>query len=416
MECYLYKVKKNGVISKGIKNGLIGDIRKYFIDEGYVILDLKLRKQPKFEKPKLFKRVDFGILKKLFKFKHAVSNKKVSELCSQMSVLLDAGLTIPEALRLLIKSEKNKNFKIVLQNIEADINQGMSLSMSMKNQKQRFPNILVTGLKSIEASGNISFLFKDMAKYFEKIDETRNKIIGASIYPLILMSFLFIDLIVLSIKVVPMFKEAFSGAETKLPFITNMVFLVADIIRNYYLLIIAIVVSVPFVVILGERHEKIKRLLDKTILRIPILNNLIIDNSINVFLKSFVLLLKSGMTIMQSLESSLEVIGNHVVRENIQKDTKDIASGKPFYELIENNKYIRDIAKTLIETGENTAKLDITVDKAIYYYNTEIDKKIERINRLMEPVLIIIFGIIIGIVVMAIALPMFKISSGALVE
>lgn len=411
-----YKVRKNGIISKGYEEGHLGDIRRKLINNGFIIISLK---EIKSKDKKAAGLKASGILKALismFNFSGTIKSSKLAQFCSELSILLEAGMTIPESIRLMTRNEKDKSFKLVLEAIENEINQGISLSESIKNRRGKFPRIFEMLIRTGEFSGDVSTVLKEMADHFEKIDENKAKIISVSIYPLILSVFLVLNLIVMSIKVIPVFRELFKGIENELPLMTRLIFTIADFIKENYLLLAIGVLLILFFIISGVRNSAVRPLLDEVVLRIPVFKKLVIDSSVNRFLKNMALLLKNGMTIIEALEPSISTVGNHVIRDSIRNDTKAIIEGKPLHDLLRNNKYISDIAKTLIETGENTAKIEATLGKAIYYYNRDIDKRIDRINRLMEPVILLIFGLIIGIVVISLAIPIFKISSGSLIS
>ncbi|MGE5328229.1 MAG: type II secretion system F family protein [Deltaproteobacteria bacterium] len=403
MALYKYKVKKNREILKGFEEGSINEIRKRFIDDGYAIIMLE----------EVRGRVGLGASSG---FKRRISNGKLTEFCSQFAILIEAGMNVSKSIEILENNEMNTAFKSVLNEIKTEINKGISLSESVKNRKNQFPEIFVMALKTGEYSGNMAGVLKEMAEYFEKIDKNSSKLIGICAYPAVLVLFLFINLIVMSIKVVPVFKEVFSEYEKALPWSTKAVFLIADFIKNNYVLLIILIVLSIVLMILGPRNKKVKNALDILILKIPIINQLVIDTSVGSFLKSLSLLLKSNMTLIESLEPAINTIGNNVVRNSIKKDTSDILTGKPFYELIHDNRYIKNIAKTLIETGENSAQLEETVEKAVEYYDRHLEKRMDLVARLIEPIFILVLGIIIAFVVISMALPIFKISSGSIMK
>ncbi len=414
MAYYEYKVKKNGVVTKGCKEGTLSDLRKGFIDDGYVILDLReVSEWEKKNSSRSFGAVSF--LKDIFTFRRQVKSKKLAEFSSQFSVLLDAGMTIPECISLMVNNEKDTDFKAILQDMEKEINQGISLSESIKNRGSLFPPIFVMLIRTGEYSGQVAAIFKELADYFERIDDNKSRIIGVCTYPAVLTVFLLINLIVMSVKVVPVFREVFSDYQEELPLLTRMMFAAADFIKDGWLFLVIIAAALPTLVVLSLRNTAVKKILDRMVIVVPVIGKLVVDSSINSFLKGLALLLKNGMTIVQALEPSINIVGNHVIKKSLYRDTTAIMEGKPLYQLLQDNRYINDVTKTLVKTGESSAKFDITLDKAIIYYNREINRKVDRINRLMEPALILVFGAIIGLVVISLAIPIFKISSGSLV-
>ena len=403
MAFYKYKVRKNGKVLKGIEEGVVNEIRKKFIDDDHVIIMLEEVKKKDSSKI-------------VFSFTKRIRNGKLAEFCSQFSILLEAGMNVSKSIEILENNEMDAIFKNILNEIKTEINKGISLSECVKKRGNEFPDIFAMALKTGEYSGDMAGVLKEMAEYFEKIDMNKAKLIGICAYPALLLLFLFANLIVMSIKVVPVFKDVFSEYEKTLPWSTKLIFAVSDIVKNNYILLIILVVLAILLLIIGPRNKKIKRILDLAILKIPVMNKLIIDNSVGVFLKSLSLLLKSRMTLIESLEPAINTIQNSVIRESIKADTKDITTGKPLCELIHDNIYIKNIAKTLIETGENSAELDVTIQKAVIYYDRYLEKKMDMVTRLIEPAFILIFGLIIAFVVISMSLPIFKISSGSIMK
>lgn len=403
MAFYKYKVAKNGKVIRGIEEGTFDEVRKKFIDDNYAVIMLKEKKNKELPGSS-------------FNFGRKIGNSKLSEFCSQFSILLEAGMTVSRCIELIENNEKNQRFRSVLHEIKTEIDKGVSLSESVKNRGGAFPDIFAMALKTGEFSGDMAGVLKEMAEYFEKIDGNVAKLIGICAYPALLLLFLFANLIVMSIKVVPVFKEVFSEYEKDLPWSTKLIFTVADFVKDNYILLIFLVTALILVLIFGPRNKKIKNILDAAVLKIPVMNNLIVDNSISGFLKSLSLLLKSKMTLIESLELAINTIGNNVIRNSLKEDTKDIMTGKPLYVLIHENRFIRNIAKTLIETGEDSARIEDTVEKAVIYYDRYLEKKMDFVTRLIEPVFILMFGIIIAFVVISMSLPIFKISSGAIMK
>jgi len=403
MAFYKYKIKKNGEVLKGFEEGNLNEIRKKFIDDNYVIIILK----------EVSQIAGSGVT---FGFKRRIPNSKLAEFCSQFSILIEAGMNISKSIEILENNEMNPAFKNILNEMKTEINKGISLSEIVREKGSQFPEIFAMALKTGEYSGDMAGVLKEMAEYFEKIDSNRAKLIGICAYPALLLLFLFANLIVMSIKVVPVFKEVFSEYEESLPWSTKVIFAISDIVKNNYILLIILVVLAIVLLILGPRNKKIKNIIDAAILKVPILNQLVIDSSVGNFLKSLSLLLKSSMTLIESLEPAINTIGNNIIRNSIKEDTRNIMTGKPLYELIHDNKYIKNIAKTLIETGENSAKIDTTVEKAVKYYDRHLEKRMDLVTRLIEPTFILVFGIIIGFVVISMALPIFKISSGSIMK
>lgn len=403
MAFYKYRIKKDKKVSAGIEEGNINEIRKKFIDDSYAIIMLKEVKH------KAGWEAAAG-------YRGRVPNSKLAEFCAQFSILIEAGMNVSRSIEILENNEINPKFKILLNEIKSEINKGISLSECIRKRGNQFPEIFAMALKTGEYSGDMAGVLCEMAEYFEKIDANSAKLIGICAYPAILTLILFINLIVMSIKVVPVFEEVFSEYEKALPWSTKLVFAVSDFVKDNYILLIALVVGVIMILVFGPRNKKIKNILDTVVLKIPVINQLVIDNSVGIFLKSLNLLLKSSMTLIESLEPAINTIGNNVIKNSIREDTADIMTGKPLYELIKDNVYIRNIAKTLIETGENSAQIDATIGKAVKYYNRHLEKKMDLTTRLIEPAFILFFGIIIAFVVIAMALPIFKISSGAIMQ
>jgi type IV pilus assembly protein PilC len=400
MGSFYYKVRKNGVNTEGIIEGTREGLRKKFIDEGYILIDLdeKIKKTEKKQKEVLYK------YKKL-------NAKKLSEFCSEFSILLEAGITIPDSMKIMIKNEKNKFYKELLESIEKDVNKGVALSQSI-SKTGVFPKLFEATLKTGEFSGEINKVLGVLGAYYEKIDANKSKIIGASIYPGLLFVFLIANLLVMSTKVIPVFKELFSDMGPDLPLVTQMVFSIADFLNNNILIIIALLVTIPTIFFFTRKSVYIQKIRDYILLSIPVVHKLVVETVMSTFLKSLALLINSGSTMIDALELSLETIDNYIIKKSIEDDLKGVEKGKSLTQLLANNKYLNNVAKSFIEIGENSAKIDTALEKAVYYYNKGIDKKIDIANRLMEPAMIVFMGGIVAVVVVAIAFPIFNLTKG----
>lgn len=343
---------------------------------------------------------------------HLASSRKVKAkdlamFCRQFYVMIDAGLTINITLDILSNQVNNIKLRETLKTVSEDVQKGETLSASMNKHSDVFPNLLVKMVESGEASGAIDKIMLRMAKYYEKENKINGKIKTAMIYPIILSIVAVGVLILMMVKVVPMFVDLFQQNNAKLPLITRMLLAISGFITSHWILILIVLSVVIGGFIYYKRTEEGQYNISKLALKIPILRELIKKIIVSRFTRTLSTLLSSGISLVDAIRIVAGVVNNKVAEEGLIKISEDVVKGEGLYGPIKANNLFPPMLSSMIKIGEESGALDDILDKTADFYDDELDLAITSGTSMLEPLMIIVMGVVVAFIVFAIMLPMF---------
>lgn len=335
-----------------------------------------------------------------------LSEKELSILCNQISIMLESGCEITKIIEIL-KEQSNLNTSQILNYILNEIINGNSISQSFENTTV-FPNFFISMVKSGELSGNLGQAMMTLAIYYDKEQKIKSKIKIISLYPKIVTLIAFIATIFIMVFIVPNFEMVFVNNDITPPKMTQVLINLSLFIRvNYMYIIISLAFMAPILIYYLNTSIKVKRLKERMNLILPIIGDL---NKVIItarFCKSFKMLISSGVNILHSIQISSSVLGNEIVYKKLLISQKSIKNGNTIaYSLSVANIFPRMFIH-MINVGEESGRIDECLDSVDKYYNNELNIKIERIMKLIEPVTISILSIFIGVIMLAMVMPMF---------
>lgn len=336
-----------------------------------------------------------------------IKKKDIAIFCRQFYTMIDSGINIVNCLDILEKQTENKALKLGIGQVHKDVQKGMTLSEAMKKQDKIFPEFLINMIRVGEVSGTLDIIMHRMATHYEKESNIDSKIKGILIYPIILIIVTIAVVIFLLTIVMPTFISMFENSGVALPGPTRLLLSISNRIKNYwYIYIISFLL-----VIIGLKfysHTKSGRLFFDTIkIKIPGIRKLNVKILTSYFTRTLSTLLSSGIPILQSLEVTSKVIDNEVIVEGIQKTIQDIKKGMAFSTTIKEIGVFPPMVDSMIKVGEESGTLDEMLLKTADFYDDEIEISLHKMTTMLEPILIIIMGFIIGFIVIAMAMPMF---------
>ena len=348
----------------------------------------------------------FVFIERLFK----VGLKELTIFSRQFALLLNAGLTLSEAIVTIEGQTQNNSFRDILHRIKLDIQGGETLARSMEKQPRAFSKFFTSMVHAGEIGGALDSILERVAQFFEKELELRRKIISALVYPIIVtVAALGITLFML-MYIVPQFAafySDFSGGEAQLPKLTRVMLEISDwlISKWYYLLAIPLF----FILFYKFRHSAIgHKLLDPLVLRIPVFGPLARKVSITRFTRTFGTLTQSGVPILEALEVSKTTAENYVIRRAIDYTRDRVREGETLHGPMKRTKVFPPIVTNLVSVGEEAGNLEEILFKISDYYDSEIDATISGLAAMIEPIMIILIGCIVGVIVISLYLPIFK--------
>ncbi|KGG81450.1 type II secretion system protein F [Caloranaerobacter azorensis H53214] len=336
-----------------------------------------------------------------------IKTKDIAVFCRQFYTMLNSGVTIVNCLEVLKNQTENKKLKKTLGQVFESVQKGMTLSESLKEHKDVFPELLINMVEAGEVSGNLDTIMDRMAVHYEKENKINNKIKNAMIYPIILSIVAIIVVVFLLTVVMPTFVSMFQQSGAALPVPTRVLLGISNIIKSYWYLIITLIMILIYLFKKYYATEKGKAYIDKLKLKIPVLNKLIRKITTSRFTRTLSTLLSSGVPLIRALEIVSKVVGNRVVEEGLNVVKDEVRRGLDLASPIEKLELFPPMVVSMIRIGEESGSLDEILDKTANFYDEEVEDSLHRLTSLIEPLMIIIMALIIGFIVISMVLPMF---------
>ncbi|MFZ1288477.1 MAG: type II secretion system F family protein [Melioribacteraceae bacterium] len=339
-----------------------------------------------------------------------ISNKDFLEFNRVLSLLLISKLSVIDSLQLINQQIQNEKFKEIIQKIIRDIKGGNSLSKSFSKYPEIFSDIYIANLKVAEETGYIAEVLTDFTAYQEKFVNLKKKIIQAVRYPIFVI-FISIGVIFFMLFfLIPTFESLFVSVKSNIPPLTKFLLNISQyVVANYFILFVLFIIISFAMNSLFKSNSFQRNYFDKLILNVPIVSSLFKMNLLARFSLSMAILLKSKVTLLDSLKISKNVTKNSLFQSEISKLIKKIIKGEGFTDNIKNSKFFDYTFTKLLAAGEASAELTNVFQLISEYYSEEFDHKLDNMTSFIEPVLILFVGTIIAVVLIAMYLPMFEI-------
>jgi len=338
-----------------------------------------------------------------------VGAREMAVFCRQFSVLLNAGVTIIEAVTLLKGQTESKKLDSVIDDISGQLRRGAVLSEALSAHQDVFEEMLVSMVKVGEASGTMDSIMQRLADYYERDNRIKQKIKSAMTYPIILALLTVAVIVLLIVQILPMFSDILGQMGEGLPFITEALIAVSGFFVDN-LLIIALVVLAIIIFLNYFRKSAIGRLwIDGLKLALPGLKTVSIKIITARFARSMSILLKSGVPIINAVEIMKRIIGNRVAEQRFESCVLAIREGRGIAGPIKDVKLFPNLLVHMIAIGENSGELDEMLSRTAGFFDLEVEESIERLTVLIEPLMIIILGAVVGVIIVSVMLPMISI-------
>ncbi|MFH0906643.1 MAG: type II secretion system F family protein [bacterium] len=349
---------------------------------------------------------------KSIKIFNRVKRKDIFVFFRQLAILVESDVPLVRSLNALGKQFENVNFKEIIFELANDIDGGMSFSQAMFKHPKIFSSFSVNLIKSGELGGRLQESLIYLADYLEKEYYLISKVRGAMIYPaFILFVFVVIGVVVL-VMVIPSLTSVFAESGQELPLPTKIVIGASNIVIKAGWLVLLVLIGLVVFVWKYKKTEKGKHIWDTAIIKIPVFGKILQKTYLTQLADNLSALVKGGVSIIESLNISGEVIGNVVFRDIIFKARDEVKSGKNISDVFSEHKEITPLFCQMIKTGEQTGRLDIILEKLSVFYNKEVDNIVGNITQLIEPILLVSLGLAVAVLVFAVYLPIYSISGG----
>ncbi len=328
----------------------------------------------------------------------------------KLSTMINAGLALVPALIMLRNQSENKALTVIINNLLNQVNEGIPLSKSLEKYPDLFDVVYINLVKAGEVSGGLDTFLKRISVNLEKKIKIMRALKSAMMYPTILLSVATIVVAVMMIFVVPTFVEIFANAGVDLPGPTKLIMAISDFFRSRYLPISLFIIFIGFLLFKKSLKNSLilRKAIDKRTLKLPVLGELIENSIMARFSMVLSNLISGGVNLVESMEITKNSIPNEHIRESIDIVKRDIFSGRPFAKSLRETKSFPETLCGFIEVGEETGKLNDMLNTISVFYEEEFDVSVENFSQLLEPIMIVFLGVVIGFILVAMYMPIFK--------
>lgn len=347
-----------------------------------------------------------------------VKTKDLVIFTREFSVMINAGVPILRALNILKDQTRSATLKKVLESVIADVQGGSNLSDALAKQPKAFSNIYVNMIRAGEAGGNLDNILDRLAFQQEKDAAIKGKIRGAMIYPSVIFTVTMLAFFILMTFIVPKIGgilTSLTNGKTQLPIYTRALLSISHIMKQPAF-IFAVVVGLPVAIILFRRYIKTEKGRYKWhafLLRVPVIKDIITKTAIARFSRIFASLLGSGVSILEAIETTAGALGNSVIEKELRECSKAIKAGGQLSVELQKSKHFPPIVSQMMAVGEETGKTDTIILKIAEFYEEEVDTAVGALSSVIEPIMIVMLGAMVGLIAISVFGPITKTETSA---
>ena len=364
---------------------------------------------------KEFVVVSVDLVKKKAAAKKATSGARVKlddlvVFSRQLATLIDSGIPLVGALRILIDQVENVNLKSVVLQVRQDVESGLSFCDSLNKYPKVFPTFFISMVRAGETSGMLDDVLERVATYLEKTAALTRKVKSSLIYPAVVLTMAILITSVLLLKVVPTFKDMFESLGGTLPLPTMVLISISDFLKRFFPLFLLVLIIFVIVMKRYIATEKGKYKFDHFILKLPILGMLFRKVAVAKFSRTLSTLVRSGVPILDALGIVAKTAGNKIVEEAVNNSLASVRAGEPIAQPLIRSGVFPPMVTAMIGVGEQTGKLENMLTKIADFYVDQVDAAVSGLTSMIEPLVIAFLGVVVGGIVISLFLPIFKIS------
>ncbi|NPU85290.1 MAG: type II secretion system F family protein [Syntrophaceae bacterium] len=343
--------------------------------------------------------------------KQKVKEKEIVVFCRIFSTMINAGLPLIQCLDLLAAQEANKTFQKIIRAIKEDIEGGTTLTDALKKYPDIFDQLFVNLVAAGESGGILDVILQRLSNYMEKAMKLRSKVKGAMTYPASVLVISIAVVALLLLKVIPVFQKMFEGMGGELPGPTQFLVDASAFTQKYFLLMIGILVAIGYVFKRFYATEKGTLTIDAMVLKAPVFGPLIKKVAVAKFTRTLSTMMSSGVPILEGLSIVSKTAGNKIIENALVKVRQSISEGKTIAEPLQEADIFPPMVVQMIAVGEATGALDTMLSKIADFYDDEVDSAVEAMTALLEPFMMVFLGGVVGGMIIAMYLPIFKMAS-----
>jgi type IV pilus assembly protein PilC len=343
-----------------------------------------------------------------FKFGGKVKDKEMAIFTRQFSTMIDAGLPLVQCLNILAEQSESKTLRSVTGQVARHVEAGSTLADALRRHPRTFDDLFTNLVEVGEAGGILDVVLQRLAAYIEKAAALKRKVKAAMVYPCAIIGVALLVVIFMLTFVIPTFAQMFKDLGADLPLPTKIVMLLSDFVRSYILLIIAGMIGAVMALRSYYRTEGGRATIDALMLKLPVFGTLVRKVAVARFTRTLGTLVQSGVPILDGLRITARTAGNKVVEKAVLQCRAAVTEGKTLADPLRTSGVFPPMVTQMISVGEQTGALDAMLSKIADFYDDEVDTAVSTLTSLLEPIMIVFLGVVVGGLVVAMYLPIFK--------
>ena len=343
-----------------------------------------------------------------FKFGGKVKDKEMAIFTRQFSTMIDAGLPLVQCLNILAEQSESKTLRSVTGQVARHVEAGSTLADALRRHPRTFDDLFTNLVEVGEAGGILDVVLQRLAAYIEKAAALKRKVKAAMVYPCAIIGVAMLVVIFMLTFVIPTFAQMFKDLGADLPLPTKIVMVLSDFVRSYILLIIAGMIGAVMALRSYYRTEGGRATIDALMLKLPVFGTLVRKVAVARFTRTLGTLVQSGVPILDGLRITARTAGNKVVEKAVLQCRAAVTEGKTLADPLRTSGVFPPMVTQMISVGEQTGALDAMLSKIADFYDDEVDTAVSTLTSLLEPIMIVFLGVVVGGLVVAMYLPIFK--------
>lgn len=352
------------------------------------------------------KGLSFGALRRGRK---KISTDRFLVFNQELAALLRAGLPLMQALDLMLERMRDPDFRPVLQDIRDRVRSGENLSDAFASYGDVFPRLYASTLKAGERSGEMEGVIRRFIRYLQLVSTARKRIVSALTYPAVLIGLSLGMLLVMGLYVVPKFTQFYADLDAELPFMTRLILGVVDVIRGQWPLILFGLVAATWSFRRWRATQAGRVTIDRLKLRVPLVGEILHRFGLAEFCRSLATLLSGGIPLVNAADIAIGGVSNAYLRQRLEPSVDEVRQGKSFHSALETSRVFTDMAIDMVKVGEATGSLDEMLVSVSDFLDEQVEVRTQRLLGLVEPILLVVMGLLIGTLLISIYLPLFSV-------
>lgn len=340
----------------------------------------------------------------------SVKNRDFVVYCRQFGTLIRAGISIVEATHILSRQTESKILKKSLLKVEQEVREGYAFSEAIEQHPKVFPPLFVNMIRAGEMTGNLDETLDRMANYYEKQYTLKKKVESTLAYPAVLLVLIVAVVLFMMLYIVPNFTQMFAQFGSDLPPITKLVVKMSDFIRNsWWIALLLLILAIGALTYFFKKNKAFNFAVHTAVLKVPVFGKLLQKAAIARMTRTLSSLFSSSVPILQALDIVEKVVGNPVIAKVVHEAHDSLEKGNPLSRPFEKSWVFPPLVSQMTAIGEKTGSLDFMLEKIADFYEEDVDRTVDALKSLIEPVMIILLAVVVGFIVLSIMIPMFTI-------